>query len=66
MTSLEDIEKAVERLSPEKLVEFRAWFEQFDAALFDSRLEHDLRAGQLRHYAAEALRAFHEGRTKEI
>ncbi|HEY3638070.1 MAG TPA: hypothetical protein VGK90_07935 [Rhizomicrobium sp.] len=66
MTILEEIERAVEQLPPEKLAEFRAWFEQFDSAVFDSKIESDIHAGKLDHYAAEALRALSEGRTKEM
>lgn len=32
MTRLEEIERAVEALSPADLAEFRAWFEAFDQA----------------------------------
>ena len=37
----EDIERAIERLTPDELVRFRAWFEQFDAQRFDHVLEQD-------------------------
>jgi hypothetical protein len=66
MTNLEDIEKAVEQLPPKKLAEFRTWFELFDAAIFDSKIEQDIRAGKLDRHAADALRALDEGRTGEI
>ena len=66
MTKVEDIEKAVERLSPEELGEFRAWFEAFDARLFDERIERDAKAGKLDRLIAEA-RANHEaGRREEF
>ncbi|HSZ74636.1 MAG TPA: hypothetical protein VK779_07445 [Rhizomicrobium sp.] len=29
--TVEDIEKAVESLSPDKLTQFRAWFEEFES-----------------------------------
>jgi hypothetical protein len=57
MIKLEEIKKSVEKLSPEELAEFRSWFEQFDAALFDSRIERDILAGKLDRFAAEALQA---------
>lgn len=66
MSKLEDIQKAVEQLSPEKLAEFRAWFEEFDAALFDAKLERDIRTGALDEMADDALRGFREGRTREL
>ena len=66
MTKIEDIEKAVEQLPPEELARFRAWFEEFDARLFDERIERDAEAGKLDELIAEA-RANHEaGRREEF
>lgn len=66
MTRIEDIEKAVEALSPEELARFRAWFEEFDARLFDEKIERDAKAGKLDKLIADA-RANHEaGRREEI
>jgi hypothetical protein len=48
----EDIEKAVEQLCPQNMARFREWFGEFDARLFDARIERDARAGKL-----DALRA---------
>jgi hypothetical protein len=31
--NVEDVEKAVKRLSPDQLKQFRAWYEEFDADL---------------------------------
>jgi len=66
MTTLEDIEKAVARLVPEQLAEFRAWFEGFDAAKFDAEIERDSRKGKLDSFAEQAVRDFRKGRAKEI
>lgn len=66
MMKVEDIEKAIEGLSPEELARFRAWFEEFDARLFDEQIERDAKAGKLDKLIAEA-RANHEaGRRKEF
>jgi len=59
MTKIEDIEKAVEQLSPEDLAMFREWFEEFEARLFDDKIERDAKAGKLDKLIAEA-RANHE------
>jgi hypothetical protein len=66
MTSLEDIEKAVAGLVPEKLAKFRAWFEEFDAAMFDAKIEHDAKTGKLGKLADQAIRDLREGRAKEL
>jgi hypothetical protein len=59
MTRIEDIEKAVEQLSPQDLARFRAWFEEFEARVFDEKIERDAQAGKLDKLIAEA-RANHE------
>jgi len=41
MGTVEEIAKAVERLAPDKLAKFHAWYEEFSAALFDAKLERD-------------------------
>jgi hypothetical protein len=66
MTTVEDIEKAVEKLSPDKLAKFRAWFEQFEAKRFDQKIEQDAHAGKLDKLADEALREFRAGRSREL
>jgi hypothetical protein len=67
MTKIEDIEKAVEQLSAEDLARFRAWFDEFDARLFDAKIERDAKSGKLDKVMADAranygagLREFHE------
>ena len=66
MTTTEDIEKAVEQLSPRELARFREWFEAFDAARFDATIEHDARAGKLDSLADEAIDAHRAGRSREL
>ena len=66
MTKIEDIEKAVSDLNPEELAEFRAWFEAFDAARFDAKIERDARTGRLDKLADAAVGEFREGRAREL
>jgi hypothetical protein len=61
MTTAEDIEKAVEKLPPEELARFRAWFEAFDADRFDAAIERDARDGKLDAFAEEAVAAYRTG-----
>jgi hypothetical protein len=56
MGRIDDIEQQVEALSPEELVQFRAWFLAFDWAAWDRQLERDVRAGKLDALAEQALR----------
>ena len=66
MTTLEDIEKALSELPPDQLAEFRAWFEAFDAARFDERIERDAKAGRLDRLAEQALADFRAGRARPL
>ena len=66
MTKIEDIEKAVERLSPEELARFRVWFEEFDARLFDAKIERDAKAGKLDKLIAEARANHAAGLSEEF
>jgi hypothetical protein len=58
MTSAEDIERAVEQLSPQELARFRTWFEAFEAERFDAAIERDARDGKLDAFAEEAITAY--------
>ena len=66
MTTLEDIERAVAELSHDQLQKFRAWFEQFEAAHFDQKIERDAKAGKLDRLAEQALADFKAGRAREL
>jgi hypothetical protein len=62
MSTIEEIEDAVRRLSSKELATFRAWFAQFDAAAWDRQIEDDVAAGRLDALAEEALNDLREGR----
>jgi hypothetical protein len=64
--SVEDLGNAVAKLPPDQLAQFRAWFEEFDAARFDQKIERDAKAGKLDRLAADALDDFRKGRTREL
>jgi hypothetical protein len=66
MMTLDDLEKAVAELPPDQLASFRAWFEQFEAARFDQRIERDAKAGRLDRLAEQALVDFRAGRAREL
>lgn len=66
MTGIEDIEKSVEQLSPEALARFRAWFEEFDARVFDEKIERDAKSGKLDKLMAEARTDHETGRREEF
>ena len=66
MTTVDEIEQAVSKLTPEQLAKFRAWFEEFQARLFDEQIERDAKAGKLDTLAARARANHKAGRRKEF
>ncbi len=64
--TVEDIEKAVAKLPPDQFAEFRAWFEEFDAARFDQKIERNGKAGRLDALADQAVEDFRRGRVREL
>jgi hypothetical protein len=66
MSTVEDIEKAVAELPPDQLARFRAWFEAFDAARFDEKIERDAKAGKFDQFAEQAIADYRAGRAREL
>jgi hypothetical protein len=66
MSTVQEIEHAVRQLSPEDLAVFRAWFAEFDAAVWDRQFEEDVATGRLDALADEALRDLREGRCTDL
>jgi hypothetical protein len=66
MSTVEDIEQAVANLPPDELARFRRWFEEFEAARFDARIERDAKSGRLDRLADEALADMRAGRAREL
>ena len=66
MSNVEEIEKAIESLPPGEMARFRAWFDAFEAARFDERIERDVRGGKLDALAEQALTARRDGSVREL
>jgi hypothetical protein len=66
MSTILEIERAVSELSTDDLSRFRAWFLEFDARLWDDRIEADVAAGRLRDLAEEARADLRAGRTRAL
>jgi hypothetical protein len=64
--TVDDIEKAVAKLSQREFERFRAWFENFDSARFDAKIERDAQSGKLDTLADQAAADFRAGRAREI
>ncbi len=66
MVTVKDLEKAIIDLSSDKLAEFRAWFESFDAAQWDKQFEEDAASGKLDRVAENAINDYNKGKAKPL
>lgn len=64
--TIEDIEKAVAKLPPDQFAKFRDWFEAFDSARFDQKIERDAKTGKLDRMADQAVDDLRKGRAREL
>jgi hypothetical protein len=66
MSTVLEIENAVQKLSRGELTAFRDWFLGFDAVAWDKQFEEDVAAGHLNALADEAIRDLREGRCTDL
>jgi hypothetical protein len=62
MSTIQEIESAVQQLPSDQLATFRAWFAEFDAQQWDRQLEADVQAGKLDWLSEEAKADLRAGR----
>jgi hypothetical protein len=66
MSSVQEIEDAIRHLSAEELKVLRAWFAQFDAAVWDRHIEADVISGGLDQLGDQAVEDLREGRCTDL
>ena len=66
MTTVKEIEKAIEQLSDDELASLREWFDSFDNERWDKQIEQDVKEGKLDNLAEKAIADFRAGKCKEI
>jgi hypothetical protein len=66
MSTVPEIERAIQQLPPDELARLRAWFAEFDAARWDEQFEADVAAGRLDALAEEALDDLRKGRCTDL
>ena len=66
MTTVEDIEKAIEKLGAREFDRLRVWFEEYQTARFDEKIARDAEAGKLDRLADAAVSDFRKGRSREL
>jgi hypothetical protein len=62
MSTVVEIEEAIQKLPPAELARLREWFARFDAAQWDRQFEADAAAGRLDALADEAISDLRQGR----
>jgi hypothetical protein len=66
MLTVQELENEVARLPREELSRFRAWFDQFDAQIWDRQIEADANSGKLDELATRAIADFNAGKYYEV
>lgn len=66
MSELEELEKRIRKLTPQDLAKFRAWFAEFDHALWDRQIASDAETGKLDRLLKEARADYKTGKAKKI
>jgi len=62
MSTVEEIEAAIQQLSPDDMAAFRAWYAEFDAAAWDRQIAADDATGRLDWLVQEAIDDLDAGR----
>lgn len=63
MSRVEQLEQRIAELNAAEWKELRAWFERYDAEIWDRPIENDSRNGKLRPLADQALADDRAGRS---
>jgi hypothetical protein len=66
MAKIKELESAVSALRQKELKEFRAWFEKFDAQVWDTEFENDVKQGKLDTFANEAISEYKHGKCTQL
>jgi hypothetical protein len=64
--TVRDIERAIEDLPKNELAELSAWFEKYEAEMWDEQIGNDLATGRFEALRAEAMADFDTGRTRPL
>lgn len=63
---IEEIESAITQLPPSEVAKLAAWFEEFQARVWDGQLEQDVKAGRLDELLEQAEQDFEQGRCEPL
>ena len=63
---IKEIESAIAQLPPSELAELARWFEEFQAQVWDERLEQDMKDGRLDSLLKQAEQDFEQGQCEPL
>lgn len=66
MVKLAKLEQEIQELNTKDLVNFREWFQNFDAEKWDNQIEEDIQIGKLDRLAEKSIIAHRERKSKEL
>jgi hypothetical protein len=66
MSRVEQQEQQIAELDEHELKALRAWFERYDAEVWDRQIESDAKSGKLRHLMERAVSDHRAGRSTEL
>jgi len=66
LTTIQEIERAIDALTPEELGELYSWLDRSHPQLIDTRLQSDLAAGRLDNAIQRALDEEKSGRVRPL
>ncbi len=61
-----EIESAIEKLPPNEVSKLSKWFIEFEAGIWDKKIERDLQNGKLQSLIEEAEKDFVEGKCQPL
>ena len=66
MGAVEKLELLIKSLSPEELAQFREWFADFDAQIWDRQIQSDTAAGKLDRLIDESMADHRAQKTRPL
>jgi hypothetical protein len=66
MSTVQEIENAIEKLSEEEFKNFRIWLDQYEAYAWDQKIADNIESGKLDFLANEALSELQNGKATKL
>ncbi|MEI6647867.1 MAG: hypothetical protein WCP12_17655 [bacterium] len=66
MTTVQEIEKAIQGLPENELYSFRTWFDEYASSVWEKNFEQDVQRGKLDQLADEAIKDLQANRCTRL